>query len=178
MDGAVVEAIDAGLLILRVCLGLTMAAHGYGKLFRGGRIPGTAGWFESIGMRPGTANAWLASITEVAAGIAFALGLLTPFAAAAFVSLMFVATWTVHRGKGFFVVSGGWEYNLVLAVGAIAVAITGAGVASLDNLIFGDNILTGWAGGLIALVGGLIAAGALLAAVYRPEPAKVSVDAS
>lgn len=171
------NAIDAGLLILRICLGLTMAAHGYGKLFRGGRIPGTAGWFESIGMRPGSVNAWLAAIAEVAAGVALALGLFTPFAAAAFVSLMFVAAWTVHRGKGFFIVSDGWEYNLVLAVGAIAVAVAGPGAASLDHLLFGDNLLAGWAGGLIALVGGLAAAGGLLAVAYRPVPAKVSVDA-
>ncbi|MER2087057.1 DoxX family protein [Rhodococcus sp. (in: high G+C Gram-positive bacteria)] len=170
------DAVDAGVLILRICLGLTMAAHGYGKLFRGGRIPGTAGWFESIGMRPGSVNAWLAAVAEVAAGIALALGLLTPFAAAAFVSLMFVAAWTVHRGKGFFVVSDGWEYNLVLAVGAVVVAITGPGAASLDNLLFGEDLFAGWAGGLVAVLGGLAAAGALLAVVYRPTPADVSAE--
>ena len=45
-------AYDVGVLILRVVLGLTMAAHGYNKFFGGGRIPGTAGWFDSIGMKP------------------------------------------------------------------------------------------------------------------------------
>ncbi|KXF49271.1 DoxX family protein [Rhodococcus sp. SC4] len=170
------DAVDSGLLILRVCLGLTMVAHGYGKLFRGGRIPGTAGWFESIGMRPGSVNAWLAAVTEVAAGIALALGLFTPAAAAAFVSLMFVAAWTVHRGKGFFIVSDGWEYNLVLAVGAVVVAITGPGAASLDHLMFGHDLVTGWAGGLVAAVGGLAAAGALLAVAYRPAPENVPAD--
>ncbi|WP_280490235.1 DoxX family protein [Nocardia carnea] len=162
------DAVDAGLLILRVCLGLTMAAHGFGKVFRGGRIPGTAGWFESIGMRPGTVHAWLAALTEIGAGFALVLGLLTPCAAAAFVALMFVAGWTVHRGKGFFVVSDGWEYNLVLAVGAATVAITGPGAASLDNLLFGDALLTGWAGGSVSVLGGLVAAGALLTVAYRP----------
>jgi len=160
--------IDYGLLILRVLLGLVMAAHGYAKLFRGGRIPGTAGWFDSIGMRPGLINAWLAAATEVAAGLALALGLFTPFAAAGFVSLMFVAAWTVHRGKGFFIVGDGWEYNLVLAVGAIAVAVTGPGRIGLDTLFFGDPILTGWIGALISAVGGLAASGALLAICYRP----------
>lgn len=169
-NGAEVDTIDTGLLILRVLLGLTMAAHGYGKLFRGGRIPGTAGWFDGMGMRPGKIHAWLAALTEVGAGIALALGLLTPFAAAGFVSLMFVAAWTVHRGSGFFVTANGWEYNLVLAGGAVAVAIMGAGSASLDHLIFGQNLLDGWAGGLIALVGGLAAAGVLLGACYRPAP--------
>lgn len=151
-------------------LGVTMALHGYGKLFRGGRIPGTAGWFDSMGMRPGKVHAWLAALTEVGAGIALALGLLTPFAAAGFVSLMFVAAWTVHRGKGFFVAADGWEYNLVLAGGAVVVAIMGAGSASLDHVIFGGNLLDGWAGGAIALIGGLAAAGILLGTCYRPAP--------
>ncbi|MFE4499103.1 DoxX family protein [Rhodococcus sp. NPDC056743] len=163
------NSIDTGLLILRICLGLTMAAHGYGKLFRGGRIPGTARWFESIGMRPGLLHAWLAAATEVAAGIALALGLFTPFAAAGFVALMFVAAWTVHRDKGFFIAGNGWEYNMVLAVGAVVVAITGPGTASLDNTFFGGELFAGWAGGLTAAVGGLVAAGILLGSAYRPE---------
>ncbi|MGN5238616.1 DoxX family protein [Rhodococcus sp. SJ-3] len=172
------DAIDTGLVILRVLLGMTMVAHGYGKLFRGGRIPGTAGWFDSMGMRPGKVHAWLAALTEVGAGIALALGLLTPFAAAGFVSLMFVAAWTVHKGKGFFVTADGWEYNLVLAGGAVAVAIMGAGSASLDRLIFGGNLLDGWIGGAIALIGGLAAAGILLGTCYRPAPKRSDESAT
>ncbi|WP_330254159.1 DoxX family protein [Nocardia sp. NBC_00565] len=161
-------SIDAGLTLLRVCLGLTMAAHGYGKFFRGGRIPGTARWFDSIGMRPGTVQAWLAAGTEVGSGILLALGLLTPFAAAAFVSLMAVAAWTVHREHGFFIAGNGWEYNLILAVGAISVAVGGAGRISLDWAIFGHNIFDGWAGLAVSVVLGLGAAAALLGACYRP----------
>lgn len=162
-------SIDTGLALLRVCLGLTMAAHGYGKLFRGGRIPGTARWFDSIGMRPGTVHAWLAAGTEVGAGLLFAIGLFTPFAAAAFVSLMAVAAWTVHREHGFFIAGNGWEYNLILAVGAISIAVAGAGRISLDWAIFGHNVLDGWAGSAVSAVLGLGAAAALLAACYRPE---------
>ena len=94
MDG---YAYDTGLLILRVCLGLTMAAHGYNKFFGGGRIPGTAKWFESIGMKPGMLHARIAATTEMAAGLGLAVGLLTPIPAAGFVALMLVAAWTVHR---------------------------------------------------------------------------------
>ncbi|BBC67750.1 hypothetical protein MMRN_46460 [Mycobacterium marinum] len=92
---------DVGLLILRLVLGLTMAAHGFNKFFGGGRIPGTARWFESIGMKPGKFHATVAAITEVSAGLGLAAGLLTPIPAAGFVSLMFVAAWTVHRPNGF-----------------------------------------------------------------------------
>ncbi|MEZ0359304.1 DoxX family protein [Mycobacterium sp. ENV421] len=168
-------AYSVGLLILRVVLGVTMAAHGYNKFFGGGRIKGTAGWFESIGMKPGTFHARVAASTEMAAGIGLALGLLTPIPAAGFVALMLVAAWTVHRHNGFFIVKEGWEYNLVLAAAAVAIAATGAGKYSLDYLLFkGTSVypwLHGWCGLLIALVLGLAGGIGQLAIFYRP-PAK------
>ena len=133
-------AYDVGLLILRVVLGLTLAAHGYNKFFGGGRIPGTAGWFESIGMKNGKFQAVVAASTEISAGLGLAAGFLTPIPAAGFVALMFVAAWTVHRPNGFFIVKEGWEYNLVLATGAVAVATIGPGQYSLDWLIFGSQL--------------------------------------
>jgi putative oxidoreductase len=162
---------DVGLLVLRLVLGVTLAAHGYNKFFGGGRIPGTARWFESIGMKPGKFHATVAATTEMAAGLGLAAGLLTPIPAAGFVSLMLVAAWTVHRHNGFFIVKEGWEYNLVLAVSAIAVATVGPGRLSLDWLIFGHNWLDGWAG--LALSAGLGLAGAVgqLLIFFRP-PAK------
>ena len=63
-----------GLLILRVSVGVTMIAHGYNHIYRGGKIKGTAGWFASLGMKPGILHAWLASITELAAGAALVVG--------------------------------------------------------------------------------------------------------
>src|ERR1700732_1207454 len=140
-------ASDTGLLILRLCLRLTLAAHGFNKFFGGGRIPGTARWFESIGMKPGMLHARIAATTEVAAGLGLAAGLLTPIPAAGFVALMLVAAWTVHRPNGFFIVKEGWEYNLVLAVSAVAVATLGPGKLSLDYLVFGPTYwLYGWNG--------------------------------
>ena len=59
-----------GLLVLRVSVGVTMLAHGYHHIYRGGKIKGTAGWFASLGMKPGILHAWLASITELVAMIA------------------------------------------------------------------------------------------------------------
>src|SRR6267154_3382462 len=130
------DACDVGLLILRLVLGLTLAAHGYNKFFGGGRIPGTAGWFESIGMKYGTFQAVVAATTEISAGLGLAAGLLTPIPAAGFVALMLVAAWTVHRHNGFFIVKEGWEYNLILAVSAVAVATIGPGKFSLDYALF------------------------------------------
>lgn len=166
-------AYDTGLLILRACLGLTMAAHGYNKIFSGGRIGGTACWFDSIGMRPGAVHARIAAGTEVAAGLGLAVGLLTPIPAAGFVALMVVAGWTVHRSNGFFIVKNGWEYNMVLAVAAVGIAMVGPGRLSLDALLFGGNWCDGWAG--LAISAGLGLAGAVgqLAVFYRPVPAQV-----
>jgi putative oxidoreductase len=161
-------AYDVGLLILRVVLGLTLAAHGYNKFFGGGRIPGTAGWFESIGMKYGTFQAVVAASTEMSAGLGLAAGFLTPIPAAGFVALMFVAAWTVHRPNGFFIVKEGWEYNLVLATGAVVVATLGPGQYSLDWLIFGHNWRNGWHGLLISLLLGLGGAIGQLLLFYRP----------
>ena len=162
-------ALDTGLLILRLVLGLTMGAHGLNKFFGGGRIPGTARWFESIGMKPGMLHARIAALTETSAGLGLAAGLLTPIPAAGFVALMLVAAWTVHRPNGFFIVKEGWEYNLVLALGAVAVATIGAGRFSLDHLLFPDaGWLHGWAG--LAISAGLGLAGGIgqLLIFYRP----------
>src|SRR5271154_5847209 len=165
------DAYDVGLLILRLVLGLTLAAHGFNKFFGGGRIPGTAAWFESIGMKYGTFQAVVAATTEISAGLGLAAGLLTPIPAAGFVALMLVAAWTVHRHNGFFIVKEGWEYNLILAVSAVAVATLGAGRLSLDWVIFGKNWLDGWPGLLLSVGLGLAGAVGQLLIFYRP-PAK------
>ncbi|HYO04915.1 MAG TPA: DoxX family protein [Mycobacterium sp.] len=165
-------AYDFALLVLRLVLGLTMAAHGYNKFFGKGGIAGTAGWFDSMGMKPGIFHARVAASTEMAAGLGLAVGLLTPIPAAGFVALMLVAAWTVHRHNGFFIVKEGWEYNLILAVTAVAVAGVGAGRLSLDYALFHTtgvyDYLHGWGGLLIAVLLGLAGGIGQLAIFYRP----------
>jgi len=165
-------AYDLALLVLRVVLGLTVAAHGYNKFFGGGRIPGTAGWFESIGMKPGVFHARVAATVEMSAGIGLALGLLTPIPAAGIVALMLTAAWTVHRKNGFFIVKEGWEYNLILAVTAVAIAGVGAGRFSLDYALFRGtalwDYLQGWGGLAVAVVLGLVGGIGQLLIFYRP----------
>jgi putative oxidoreductase len=170
-----VTAYDFGILLLRIVLGLTMAAHGYNKFFGKGGLAGTAGWFDSMGMKPGMFHARIAAATEMSAGLGLAVGLLTPIPAAGFVALMFVAAWTVHRPNGFFIVKEGWEYNLILAVAAVAIATVGVGRISLDYALFRGtglyDYLHGWWGLVIAVVLGLGGGIGQLAIFYRP-PAK------
>ncbi|HEX2576213.1 MAG TPA: DoxX family protein [Aquihabitans sp.] len=171
------DGLDTGLLVLRVVIGLTVAAHGYNKFFGGGRIPGTARWFDSMGMRPnGKVHALLAATTEMGSGILFALGLLTPLAAAGIVGLMVVAAWTVHRANGFFIVKSGWEYNLVLATVAVGVATTGPGRFSLDDALGLDVAFRPKVALPIALGLGLLGGVGLLVGCYRP-PTPAEPDA-
>ena len=174
------RAYDVAMLMLRLVLGLTMAAHGYNKFFGPGGIAGTAGWFDSIGMRPGAFHARVAAGTEVAAGLGLAVGLVTPVAAAGFVALMLVAAWTVHRKNGFFITKEGWEYNLVLAAAAVSVSVA-PGRLSLDHLLFAGtgfaHLLRGWSGLLIALGLGLAGGIGQLMLFYRPGKSEAGATA-
>ena len=166
------DPIDLALLVMRLVFGLFLAAHGYNKVFGGGGLAGTGRWFGSIGMRWPAVQARLAAGTELGAGILFALGLLTPLAAAGMIGVMFVASYT-HRG--FFVFKDGWEYSASIAVAAWAVATIGPGKASLDHAIGLDwTAWDGWIGAVIAGVVGLGGAIIQLAICYRPQPAEAS----
>ena len=141
------DGVSAGLLILRVMVGIVMFAHGYNHVFRGGKIAGTGRWFESLGMKPGVLHAWLASITELVAGRdARSSGSSRPLAAAGVVGVMLVALITNHIKNGFFIFrpGEGYEYVLTLCMVGLAIGALGAGEWSIDNAIDLDWI--GWTG--------------------------------
>ncbi len=159
----------AAHLVLRCGLGGMILAHGLNKFFGGGRIPGTAKWFESIGMRPGILNALAAAVTECAAGVLLLAGLATPVAAGMLIALMVVAIVTVHRANGYFVFRPGQgiEYCLTIALMAAVLSVFGPGAWSLDHA-FGWWHHSRTLGGLIAVGLGLGGAAVQLLAVYRP----------
>jgi putative oxidoreductase len=167
-----VDSINLALLVFRVTVGAVMLAHGLNHIYGGGKIAGTARWFESLGMRPGIVHAWLASLTEVAGGIALVLGLLTPLGGAAVIGVMLVAWITNHRGNGFFIFrpGEGWEYVMTLTVCGLALAVVGPGEWSLDEAIGWRDDLIGTTGLLIAVLAGGGGAGLLLATAWRPTP--------
>ncbi|MFA9429311.1 DoxX family protein [Egicoccus sp. AB-alg2] len=148
-------AVDAGLLLLRVLVGVVFAAHGFQKLFgwfRGGGFEGTAGWFRSLGFGDGRVAAAMAGTTEICGGLGLAAGLLTPFAAAGVIGVMTVAAHVNAREKGFWSVRNGWELNYYLMAVAFGLAVTGPGRWSLDAAL--GLQLRGLAVGLGALLVG------------------------
>jgi putative oxidoreductase len=162
-------AADTSILLLRIGLAVVFLAHGYHHIVGGGRITGTARWFESLGMRPGLLHAWTASLTELGAGALLLLGLATPVACAGVIGTMVVAWVTHHRKNGFFIFrpGEGYEYVMTLTVAAAGLAGIGPGAWSLDHQL-GWFSPPGWIGLGIALAGGLGGAAALLTACWRP----------
>lgn len=161
------------LLVLRIYLGGMIFTHGYRKVFRGGKLEGTARWFESIGMKPGLFNARAAALTEIGTGVLLALGLITPFACAALVALMLVAIVSVHRKNGFMITNpgGGVEYCVTLALAGLTLGTLGPGKFSVDHAA---RLLSNWTlttNLLVVLIVGVGGAALQLAVAYRPRGA-------
>jgi putative oxidoreductase len=128
---------NLGLLALRVTLGLVFLGHGAQKsvgAFGGPGFAGATGFIGNLGFRPARLWAGLAVGGELLAGALYLLGLFTPVAGLLVLGTMGVAIAKVHGPKGFFAQNGGYEYNLVLIIAAVALALVGPGTYSLDHL--------------------------------------------
>jgi putative oxidoreductase len=162
---------DSGLLMARLVFGLLMAGHGAQKLlgwFGGYGLTGTGGFLESIGFRPGRVFAAAAATSEIAGGVLLASGFLGPIGPALIISVMVVAAVTVHW-HGVFATQNGIELPLLYAVTAAALALTGYGRYSLDEL-FGLAALWTPAVSWLAIGAGVLGGLANLAA-RRSVPA-------
>ncbi|MDQ1402754.1 MAG: putative oxidoreductase [Actinomycetota bacterium] len=165
-----------GLLVIRLAVGLTLAAHGSQKLLGwfDGPGPEKAGkMMHKLGFRPGPRHARLAGASEMAGGTLLALGFVTPVAAAIIVGTMFVAGASAHAQKGFFLTSGGYEYTFMLGVTAWALAITGPGALALDSLW--PIALHGAVYATLALIVGLGAGAVMLAARQTDDDDETAV---
>ncbi|MGJ9411639.1 DoxX family protein [Aeromicrobium sp. CF4.19] len=158
--------LDLAQLVMRLTLGSVFLAHGWNHAYGPGGLDGTAGWFESLGLRPPRLQAAVSAYLEMAVGTALLLGLLVPVAAAAGIGVMVTAYATVHRPNGFFIIKEGYEYVFVLTAALTALAMLGAGSWSLDGVL--DIDLSGWAVGVGALGSGILGAVGMLAVCWRP----------
>ena len=137
--------LGTGLLLARLILGVLVVAHGGQKLFGwlgGYGLAGTAGFFEQLGFRPGRLFVVTASLSEVVSGVLIALGLFGPVGPALLLSVMLVAAVSVHWKNGLFAGTNGIEVPLLYATGALALALAGPGLFSLDAVLGIANIWT------------------------------------
>ena len=124
--------------LLRVPVGLVLAAHGAQKLFGwfgGYGLEATGQWMASIGLEPGLLMATLAGSAEFFGGIALMLGVLIRPAALLAAFTMLIAMTVVHAANGFFMSSNGIEYSMILLFASLSLMVSGAGRFSLDSIL-------------------------------------------
>jgi len=130
-------SLSLGLLILRLGLGLTIAAHGAQKLFGwfGGSGPTRLKQgFEKQGLKPAWLWTSLVILGEFGGGISLVLGFLTPLGAAGVFGAMLMAIFKSHWKNGFWNSKRGLEFPLALLTMGVAIGLTGPGSYSLDAL--------------------------------------------
>ncbi|MCA4133277.1 DoxX family protein [Arthrobacter sp. M4] len=124
------------LTVLRVIVGFIFAAHGWQKINEF-TIAGTQAAFTKMGVPAAQLVAPIVAFLELAGGIALIAGILVRVFAALLALDMLGALFLVHAPAGVFVNDGGYELVLLLAGGAAALALTGAGAFSADRALFG-----------------------------------------
>ena len=119
-------------LINRLALGAMFVSHGLLKVFVF-TLPGTVGFFQSVGF-PGW-TAYLVTAAEIAGGAALILGVRTRLVSAALLPVLLGALY-VHLGNGwlFSAPNGGWEYPAFLTAATVVQALLGNGAYALANL--------------------------------------------
>jgi putative oxidoreductase len=120
---------SAGLLVLRLVVGVTFVLHGLDKL---GDMAGAEQLFASLGIPAPGLMAPFVAVTETVGGVLLIAGLATPLVGAALAIDMLVALLTAHLGQGFFASDGGFELELLLGGASLGIGLAGAGRFSLD----------------------------------------------
>jgi putative oxidoreductase len=162
---------DLALLLVRLIVGLGIAAHGAQKLFGwygGYGLAGTGGWLESVGFKPGKLFAAAAGLSEFGGGLLIAAGLGGPIGPALVIAAMTVAIVTVHIKSGFFATNNGVELPLLYAALGVVFALVGYGAYGLDAV---TGLAAVWTPALSWLVVGLGIVVGLLNLAVRRKPA-------
>ena len=124
--------------LLRVSSGALLLAHGLMKIFIF-TIPGTVGFFESLGF-PGL-FAYLTIFAEVVGGAALIFGIATRAVAILTLPPLIGALY-VHAGNGWVFSSegGGWEFPLFWAIANLSIALLGSGAFALRLPVFNQKL--------------------------------------
>ncbi|MEO7456193.1 MAG: DoxX family protein [Gemmatimonadaceae bacterium] len=165
------ETISIGLLIMRVVIGILMAAHGAQKLlgwFGGYGLRNTGEFMVQLGFPSGPAFAAAAALAEITSGLLVTFGFLGPIGPALMISVMIVAMITVHWDNGLFAMKNGIELPLVFASAALGIALIGFGRYSLDAAL---GIDTRFRPAITAIVLAVGILGGFVNAAIRRKPA-------
>ena len=124
------------LLIARIGLGIVFVAHGWQKFDEMG-VKGVGAGFAKMGVPAPELSAYFSTFVELVGGAALLIGAFTAVAGLLLALNMLGALLIVHIDKGVFVTEGGYELVVALGVGALLVAVFGAGRYSVDGLLGG-----------------------------------------
>ena len=127
---------DISLLVLRLGIGIMFAAHGLQKafgVFGGSGVQEFSKMLGGMGFPAPIMWAYLAAYVELLGGIALVFGIFPRLSSGLLLILIVVAAVKVHMKNGFFMMSGGFEYNFVIASVCIALLVAGAGKFSIYN---------------------------------------------
>ena len=116
-------------LPLRLGVGLAMVLHGWPKVTDAGAFVARV---EKMGIPYGEVLGYFAVGAEFLGGILIILGLWTRGAALTVATVMGVAIFYVHWDAGYFASDGGFEYPMLILLGALALFMGGPGKASVD----------------------------------------------
>lgn len=125
-------ATTLGQTILRIALGVILAAHGWLKIMD---YDAWQAQVAQLGIPMPEIMAPLALAGELLGGLGLAFGLLTRLAAFGAFCVMAVAISTVHLKNGLFAQDGGFEFPLILAAASIFFLAAGPGPVSLDTYL-------------------------------------------
>jgi putative oxidoreductase len=123
---------SAGLLSLRIVVGITFLLHGLDKL---GDPSGAKELLASYSIPAPALMAPFVGATETVGGLLLVAGLATRLAGAALTVDMAAALATAHDELNFFVTEGGIELEALLAGASLALVLAGAGRFSLDDVL-------------------------------------------
>jgi putative oxidoreductase len=135
-------AVDYALLAVRIVLGLVFIIHGWAKLKN---LKGTADFLGSLGFKPAMFWAIILSCVEFFGGIAILIGFASRAASGILIISMLVAIYYVifvwkkqfTQPNG----SAGYEFELLIISGLIAVFLLGSGALSIDAWINWSEML-------------------------------------
>jgi putative oxidoreductase len=128
---------DGGLLLLRLAIFVIIGFHGTQKLFGwwdGGGLDKAQAFFASQGFRPPRLMAAVAGVTETVGSVLIGSGILTVLSVAMLTGVLTNIT-AIHLRNGLDRTKHGFEFELIILAGAVAVGLCGPGDWSLDHAL-------------------------------------------